>query len=105
MGQVQCEAEAKLDRGMIEPENRLTLEEWNSGETIWLVDLVAPFADAANRQREIMLADLISGPLKGQAFKFHQTDPQTGRRTVKSVDADAGEKLRAAIEAAVAGKD
>jgi cytolysin-activating lysine-acyltransferase len=96
------EAEAKLDRGMIEPENRLTLEEWNSGDTLWLVDLVAPFADAANKQREIMLADLISGPLKGRAFKFHQTDPQTGERTVKTVDADAGEKLREAIEAAVA---
>ena len=98
------QAEAKLDRGMIEPENRLTLEEWSSGDTLWLVDLVAPFADANNKQREIMLADLISGPLKGRAFKFHQTDPQTGERTVKIVDADAGDKLREAIEAAVAGK-
>lgn len=95
------EAEAKLDRGMIEPENRLTPDEWVSGETIWLVDLVAPFADGANKQREIMMADLISGPLKGQDFKFHQTDPQTGRRTARSVDADAGEKLREAVEAAM----
>ena len=93
-------AEAKLDRGMIEPENRLTLEEWQSGERVWLVDLVAPFADASNRQREIMIADLISGPLKGQAFKFHQTDPVTGQRSARSVGADAGEKLREAIEAA-----
>ncbi|MDQ8757649.1 toxin-activating lysine-acyltransferase [Sphingosinicella sp. LHD-64] len=94
------EAEAKLDRGMIEPENRLTPEEWVSGETVWLVDLVAPFADAANKHREIMMADLISGPLKNQAFKFHQTDPQTSKRTVRTVDADAGEKLREAIETA-----
>ncbi|WP_206185328.1 toxin-activating lysine-acyltransferase [Sphingosinicella sp. CPCC 101087] len=97
------EAEAKLDRGMIEPENRLTLEEWQSGDTIWLVDLIAPFADAANKQREIMLADLISGPLKGQAFKFHHTDPSTGERAVRTVEADAGEKLREAIEAAAGG--
>src|SRR3546814_5045012 len=34
-------AEKKLDRGLIEPENRLTLEEWTSGDRIWLVDLVA----------------------------------------------------------------
>lgn len=98
-------AEAKLDRGMIEPENRLTPEEWNSGDAIWLVDLVAPFADAANQHREIMIADLISGPLAGRQFKFHQTDPATGQRTVRTVEADAGEKLRQAIEAALEPKE
>jgi cytolysin-activating lysine-acyltransferase len=96
------EAEAKLERGMIEPENRLTLEEWTSGEQIWLVDLIAPFADQTNRQREIMIADLISGPLSGREFRFHVTDPETGKRTVQVVGADAGERLREAIEAAVA---
>lgn len=93
-------AEAKLDRGMIEPENRLTLEEWTSGDVVWLVDLIAPFADAANRHREIMLADLISQPLAGQEFKFHQTDPATGKRTVQTIGADAGQRLKDAIEAA-----
>ena len=96
------EAEAKLDRGMIEPENRLTLEEWTSGDTIWLVDLIAPFATSDNKQREIMFADLISGPLAGKPFKFHQTDPATGERKVNAVDADAGARLKEAIEAAVA---
>ncbi len=94
------EAEAKLDRGMIEPENRLTLDEWNSGTAIWLVDLIAPFADSLNKHREIMIADLISGPLADQSFKFHQTDPVSGRRAVQTVGADAGEKLRAAVQAA-----
>jgi cytolysin-activating lysine-acyltransferase len=96
-------AEAKLERGMIEPENRLSLEEWTDGDTIWLVDLIAPFADQQNKHREIMIADLISGPLAGKAFKFHQTDPATGERTVRTVEADAGEKLKAAIEAAAEG--
>jgi cytolysin-activating lysine-acyltransferase len=95
------EAEAKLERGMIEPENRLTLEEWTNGPNIWLVDLVAPFADSENRHREVMIADLISGPLAGKAFKFHQTDPASGKRTVRTVAADAGEKLKEALEAAV----
>jgi cytolysin-activating lysine-acyltransferase len=95
-------AEAKLERGMIEPENRLTLEEWASGDSLWLVDLIAPFADETNRHREIMIADLISGPLAGKEFRFHQTDPATGRRVVQTVAADAGEKLRAAVEAAAA---
>lgn len=102
----KCTAAAakKLDGGMIEPENRLTPDEWDGGDQIWLVDLIAPFATNANRQREIMIADLISGPLKGQEFRFHQSDPKTGQRSVQTVDADAGEKLKAAVEAAGATK-
>lgn len=96
-------SEKKLEGGMIEPANRLTLEEWTSGETIWLVDLIAPFANQENRHREIMIADLISGPLKGRAFNFHQTDPKTGKRTVQKIEADAGEKLKSALESALAG--
>jgi cytolysin-activating lysine-acyltransferase len=97
-------AAKKLDGGMIEPENRLTLEEWVNGDTIWLVDLIAPFADSENKHREVMMADLISGPLRGKAFNFHQTDPNTGKRTVQHVGADAGEKLKSVIEAALAGQ-
>lgn len=93
-------AAAKLERGMIEPKNPLTLEEWKDGDQVWLVDLIAPFATAENRQREIMIADLISKPLKDTEFRFHQTDPATGKRTVRTVAADAGEKLKAAIEKA-----
>jgi cytolysin-activating lysine-acyltransferase len=96
-------AEKKLEGGMIAPENRLTLEEWRGGERIWLVDLVAPFATAQNQQREIMIADLITGPLRGQEFRFHQTDPQTGERKVQLVGANAGEQLKAAVEAAAEG--
>lgn len=93
-------AAAKLEGGMIEPKNRLTLDEWTNGDQIWLVDLIAPFATAENRQREIMIADLITGPLKGKEFRFHQTDPATGKRAVQVVSADAGERLVGAIEAA-----
>ncbi|WP_448662639.1 toxin-activating lysine-acyltransferase [Sphingomonas sp. CJ20] len=94
------EAAKKLDAGMIEPENRLTLEEWNGGDQIWLVDLIAPFANAENRHRELMIADLVSKPLAGKEFRFHQTDPSTGKRTVQVVSADAGEKLKHALVAA-----
>lgn len=92
----------KLDKGMIEPENRLTLEEWKSGDQIWLVDLIAPFADTSNRQRELMIADLVSKPMKGVEFHFHQTDPATGKRVVQTVAADAGDKLLDAIKKATA---
>lgn len=94
------EAVAKLDRGMIEPENRLSLEEWAAGDQIWLVDLIAPFANAENRHRELMIADLISKPLKGIEFHFHQTDPATGKRVVQTIAADAGDKLLDAIKEA-----
>lgn len=96
-----ADAEAKLERGMVAPENRLSLEDWSSGDRIWLVDLIAPFANAENRQLELMMADMIAGPLKGQAFKLHRTDPATGERVVVPVEADAGDKLKAAIEQAV----
>lgn len=94
-------AAAKLDRGMLQPENRLTAEEWQSGDAIWLVDLIAPFADEANKHREIMIADLISGPLAGQVFHFHLTDPVTGKRVVRTVQADTGERLKEAMEKAI----
>lgn len=96
-----AEGEAKLGRGMIEPENRLTLAEWSGGDRLWLVDLIAPFADATNKHVEIMMADLISKPLRGRSFHFHRTDPATGARTAQRVDADAGEKLAEAIAAQV----
>jgi cytolysin-activating lysine-acyltransferase len=87
----------KLQRGMIEPQNRLTPEEWTDGDQYWLVDLIAPFATAENKQREIMIADLLSGPLRSVEFHYHVTSPETGQRTVQTVPADAGEKLKEAI--------
>jgi cytolysin-activating lysine-acyltransferase len=93
-------AAAKLDKGMVEPENRLSLDEWKGGDQIWLVDLIAPFANTENKQREIMIADLITGPLTGQEFRFHQTDPATGKRTVQVVSSDTGDRLREAVEEA-----
>jgi cytolysin-activating lysine-acyltransferase len=93
------QGEAKLGRGMVEPGNRLSLEEWTSGDRIWLVDLVAPFASEANRHREVMMADLIAGPLAGQAFSFHRTDAD-GKRTAQRIEAGASEQLMEAVRAA-----
>lgn len=98
------EAEAKLENGLLDPANRLTASDWNSGDRIWLVDLVAPFASEANRQKEVMVADLISGPLKGQAFKFHRTQPDGGKTSV-TIGADAAERLADAVKTAVQAAD
>lgn len=91
---------AKLDKGLLDEGSRLTLEDWQSGDDVWLVDMIAPFADAQNRHREIMFADLISGPLSGVPFSFHQTDPATGKRTVNKVGADVGAQLKEAVKSA-----
>lgn len=95
-------AERKLEHGLLDRENRLALTEWKSGDRTWLVDLVAPFANVENRHREIMIADLITGPLKGEEFRFHQTNPDTGARAVQVISANAGERLAEVVRAAMA---
>jgi cytolysin-activating lysine-acyltransferase len=68
-------AEAKLEKS-----ERLTLEEWKSGDRVWLVELISPFATKDNKLSEAMLLDLMQGPFKQTAFNLHRTDPATGRR-------------------------
>lgn len=68
-------AELKLERG-----DKLAAEDWKSGDRVWLVELISPFANAENKLAEVMLLDLIQGPFKANAFNLHRTDPQTGRR-------------------------
>jgi cytolysin-activating lysine-acyltransferase len=94
--------ERKLAGGLVDPANRLTLEEWSTGNRVWLVDLIAPFADENNRHLEVMMADLISGPLRQQEFRFHRVDAKTGVRETKLVPAGASEDLRQALAKAVA---
>lgn len=53
--------------------------------SLWLVDLIAPLATPENRMAESIIADLSKTLFKGRRMKFHITDPETGRRTVKDV--------------------
>lgn len=66
-------AEAKVEAG-----ERLTADEWKSGDRLWLLELISPFATAENKLAELMLADLLQGPFKGKRFSLHRTDPATG---------------------------
>ena len=68
-------AETKLEKG-----ERLTTEEWCSGDRVWLVELVSPFATPQNKISEAMLLDLMQGPFKHTPFSLHRTDAATGRR-------------------------
>lgn len=82
------EAEAKLDRR--EP---LELDDWNSGDRTWVVELISPFATPQNRLTEIMLADLAAGPFAERPFKLHRTDA-SGMREVLTVDQHLAAKTR-----------
>jgi cytolysin-activating lysine-acyltransferase len=68
-------AEAKIEKG-----ERLTLAEWNSGDRVWLLELISPFANKENKLNEVMLLDLMKGPFADTPFNLHRTDPITGRR-------------------------
>jgi len=65
---------------------RLRPDEWKSGETCWVIDLIAPGANAENKLAGIMLTDLQRTALNGRSFKFHRTDP-TGKRDVVTIGA------------------
>ena len=74
-GKLSAAAEAKLEKG-----ERLSHEEWRSGERVWLIELISPFTTPENKLSEAMLLDLMQGPFRTTPFNLHRTDPATGRR-------------------------
>lgn len=72
---LSAEAEGRLEKG-----EKLTAEDWKSGDRVWLVEMISPFATPENKLSEAMLLDLMQGPFKATAFNLHRTDPQSGRR-------------------------
>lgn len=74
-GNLSAAAEAKVEKG-----ERLEAADWKSGDRLWLLELITPFATAENRLGEVMLADLLQGPFAGKRFSMHRTDPATGRK-------------------------
>lgn len=81
-------AERKLEQG-----EHLALEDWKSGDRLWLVEFVAPFSNGESKIAEAMMFDLMQGPFKGKTFHLHRTDPKSGRRDkikLNGVPAEAG---------------
>lgn len=74
-GNLSAAAEVKVESG-----ERLEATDWKSGDRLWLLELITPFATAENRLGEVMLADLLQGPFAGKRFSMHRTDPATGRK-------------------------
>lgn len=81
--------EQKLERG-----EHLTLDEWKSGDRVWLVELISPFANTGNKLLEVMLMDLIKGPFANTAFSVHRTDPATGIRNKVYMDGHLGASMK-----------
>ena len=75
------EAEAKLSQTPM----RLRPDEWKSGDRCWVVEVIAPGATAENKLTAVMSSDLQKTGLKGRSFKFHRTDPATGKRELVEV--------------------
>ena len=71
------DAEARLENG-----EKLESQDWRSGDRVWLVELISPFATPENKLSEAMLLDLMQGPFKTTAFNLHRTDPKTDRKSV-----------------------
>jgi cytolysin-activating lysine-acyltransferase len=99
-----AEAAAKLENGIDHGSNAFTAQDWKSGDELWLVDLVAPFANLENKQREIMLLDLIYGPLKDQTLKFHHTDLKTAARSSVRITPEFAATMKAELETALAAQ-
>jgi cytolysin-activating lysine-acyltransferase len=74
---------------------RLQPNDWNSGDRLWMIDLVAPFATQENKQIQGLLTDLLENGLfeayakaKDQTIRFFQQDAKTGERKIMEVKAE-----------------
>lgn len=64
---------------------RLRPDDWKSGDRLWLVELVAPFATPENKLTEAMITDLVQHVFGERKFKFHATDLEMGKWEVKEI--------------------
>jgi cytolysin-activating lysine-acyltransferase len=73
---------------------QLKPKDWNSGNRLWLIELVAPFATEENQQVKMMMDDFLKNGLlrafqnaKDNKVKFFQTDKETGERKIVELQA------------------
>jgi cytolysin-activating lysine-acyltransferase len=86
---VSPETDARLEAGA----HKLAPHEWQSGDILWLMEVVAPFGAVD----EIML-DLVKTAFPDQVFKFHMTTPDGQRKTSSS------EQMLAQVTASQGGR-
>lgn len=69
---VNEEVNKRLEIGI----GKLGFNEWNSGDTLWIIDLIAPLGGA-----DKMLEELKQTVFKGKKFKYQSMD-KDGNRTI-----------------------
>ncbi len=70
---VSDEVEKKLQSGV----GKLTAKEWQSGDNIWLIDVIAPYGKV-----EEVVADLKKTSLANKVFKYHRNHSDGTREVV-----------------------
>lgn len=73
---VSDEIDKKLENGI----GKLGLNDWNSGETLWIFDIVAPKGGATK-----MLDELKSTALKGKRIKYQSIDKDGNRKILTTL--------------------
>lgn len=79
---VNDEVEGRLKNG----QRKLTQEEWNSGESNWIIDMIAPYG-----QIDTILEDLQKNVFAGSEFNFVKTTPD-GKREIVTLKGEASKE-------------
>lgn len=70
---VNDEVQTRLTAGI----GKLTVDEWTSGENLWIIDLIAPKGGA-----DKMLQNLKESVFKGKTFKYQSVDKEGNRKII-----------------------
>ncbi len=70
---VNEEVDKRLELGI----GKLGLDDWNSGENLWIIDLIAPLGGG-----EKMLEELKKSSFKGKKFKYQSVDNSGNRKII-----------------------
>jgi len=70
----------EAEKRLLQNGGKLRPDEWNCGDRLWVIDIVAPFGDVDN-----MLRDLQVNEFPGRVISLAAPDPKTGGITVRTL--------------------
>lgn len=70
----------ETEKIMLNNGGKLRPEDWNSGDRLWLIDIVAPFGGVSN-----MLFDIQKNEFPGRTIRIAAPDPKTGGITAREL--------------------
>jgi cytolysin-activating lysine-acyltransferase len=72
----------EIEKELLNQGQRLRPGDWNSGDRLWLMELVLLVAAPPPKLVEGLLAELAKGPFSGKRFKLRLVDAKTGKPRV-----------------------